>query len=273
MKGRKWAGRRAAVAIFVAVVIAAVPVYAESEPEIFADNSYSPRDYDGIVTDEMIEEWEQKNGTDSATDSYGNDIEWDIHGNGDEDGAGYESSADMMEAPTYGSEEQREILENIKETDEISEKGWLYIKGELEDDWPGYNVTVALYDKNHKRVEITVYSQNNFQVREEMREGVYKVYRAYVPGDENGRQYPLVVSDSKIEVAKDETAELTVWRATVIKGEKEIEEQISLEKEELQHAPFLADMIAAAGIGIGMLLIFILGTVVYKRILNHDRYQ
>ena len=86
------------------------------------------------------------------------------------------------------------------------------MKGRFGDEWPGYNVTVAFYDENHKRVEITVYSQNDFEIKKEVPEGIYKVYRAYVPGDENGSKYPLVVSESAIEVEEGKTAELTVCR-------------------------------------------------------------
>lgn len=274
MTGRKRAGRFAIFAMLMAVT-GTMPVHAEPEPETgnSVSDTYSPRDYDGIVTDEMIEEWERENGTDRLTDFYGNDIEWDIYGSGNEEGAGYENSTDRMEAPTYSFEEQKEILKSIGKTAEITETGCLRIKGELGDNWPGYNVTVALYDKNHERVEITAYSQNDFEEWQEVMVGIYKVYRAYVPGDENGRQYPLIVSDSKIEVMENETAELTVWRAATTEGEKETKEQVSLGEAEIQSPSVLADMIAAISISIGVLSVLILGFAICKKVRNRSRYQ
>ena len=149
------------------------------------------------------------------------------------------------------------------------------MKGSLGNEWPGYNVTVAFYDENHKRVEITVYSQNDFEIKKEVPEGIYKVYRAYVPGDENGSKYPLVVSDSTIEVEQSRTTELMVWRAVDIKKEKVPESQGSLPEpeEDVSSLTHSADVLAAVSIGVGALIFFIMGLVVYKRKLTQGRYQ
>lgn len=49
---------------------------------------------------------------------------------------------------------------------------------------------------------MTLYSQEGFVIKREFPVGHYKGYRVYVPGDENGNRYPLVVSDSSIEVER-----------------------------------------------------------------------
>ena len=156
-----------------------------------------------------MEEWQGDIDTESPTVLYGNELGWDMQGSGNEDEAGIETSADMMEAPTYSTKEQEEILENLRPADEdeteTAGKGWLRIKGNLGDGWPGYNIVVAFYDNSFRRVEVTLYSQDDFVTKRELPAGIYKVYRAYVPGDENGSSYPLVVSDSSIEVERDKT--------------------------------------------------------------------
>ncbi len=277
MKGRNriWS----CAAVMIMVLMAAVPVYGEVETEQpqedIAGHKDNPKFYDGIVTDEMIDGWEQEQGVVYSTDLYGNELDWDMDGSGNEEGAGVEGKVDRMEGPTYGAREQEEILENIREIPETLEKGWLSVKGNFGEDWPGYNVTVALYDENYKRVEVTIYSQNDFEVKREIPMGSYKVYRAYVPGDESGSKYPLVVSDSTIEVEQSRTTELMVWRAVDIKKEKVPESQGSLPEpeEDVSSLTHSADVLAAVSIGVGALIFFIMGLVVYKRKLTQGRYQ
>lgn len=267
------------VIIMLMAIMAAIPAYGEVETELsqesVAEDTEPPKYYDGIVTDEMIDGWEQKQDAVYATDSYGNEVDWDVDGSGNEEGAGAECEADRMEGPTYGVKEQEEILENIREIPETLEKGWLSVKGSFGDEWPGYNATVAFYDENHKRVEIMVYSQNDFEGKEEVPKGIYKVYRAYVPGDENGSKYPLVVSESAIEVEEGKTAELIVWRAVKLKGEEESEKQESpSEPESISSSPSgSSDILAAVSIGAGGLIFLVMGFVVYKRKMTHGRYQ
>lgn len=285
------------IAAMAVAVMAVFPVYAEpatetekieeqlldqrampGQEDILCDKT-EPKFYDGIVTDEMIEEWEETNHGDVSIDLYGNPVEWDIHGKGDEDGAGSETGFDRMEAPTYGQEEQDGILEYRKETEEASEKGWLCIKGDMGEDWPGYNITIAFYDRNNKRLETTIYNQNGFEAKEELPAGIYKIYRAYVPGDEDGNRYPLVVSDSRLEITSNGSAELTVWKVAGGKLEREMEERKPViepgEKSETEsrNPGVLTDLMTAMGIGIGLLGIGIGGLAVYKKLAGHNRYQ
>lgn len=261
--------KNAGIVIMAVAVMAVFPVYAETEPKF----------YDGIVTDEMIEEWEETNHADIPTDLYGNAVEWDIHGNGEEDGAGSETDFDRMEAPTYDREEQNRVLEYGKETAEASEKGWLRIKGDMGEDWPGYNIAIAFYDKNNKRLDTTIYNQNGFETKEELPAGIYKIYRAFVPGDEDGNRYPLVVSDSRLEITSNGTTELTVWRAAGRESDRETEERKQETEPEAKSetkSPYsraLGDYMTAMGIGIGLLAVSIGGLAVYKKLADHNRYQ
>ncbi len=285
------------IGVMVVAVIATLPVYAKPtmeteqiEGQVLGEDDMAEREgiigdktelkfYDGIVTDEMIEEWEKTNHADVRTDLYGNVVEWDIHGNGDEDEAGRETGSDRMEAPTYSQEEQNHVLEYRKETAEASEKGWLCVKGYMGGDWPGYNITVALYDTNNKRLETTIYSQNGFETKEELPVGVYKIYRAYVPGDEDGNRYPLVVSDSRLEITPNGTTELTVWKAVGRGPERETEESKQETKPEVKlgteasYPGVLTDLITAMSIGIGIVVTGIGGLAVYKKVAKHNRYQ
>lgn len=274
----KWAGCFL-TAIMLMAVTAAVPAYAEPVLETggYIGGIDTIKDYEGIVTDEMMEEQEEYNDTENPTDLYGNKMEWDVQGSGREDEAGYETDADMMEAPTYSAKEQEEILEGLQTADETETagKGWLRIRGNLGDSWPGYNITVALYDESQKRVELTLYSQDNFVTKRELPVGRYKVYRAYVPGDENGSKYPLIVSDSSIEVEQDRTAEITVWRAVDVRSEKEITEpEYQKETEVEQRSAWVSgDIRAAAGIGFVLLIFLVSGLAVYRRKINCRRYE
>ena len=103
--------------------------------------------------------------------------------------------------------------------------------------------------------------------------GSYKVYRAYVPGDENGNQYSLIVSDSSIEIEEDRIKELIVWRATDVKTGQEKKEKVPLKKSEPQQSLASEDRAVVVCIGIGVLIIFILGVIAQKKFLNHDRCQ
>ena len=256
-------GKRAGflAAVMLMAMAAAIPAYAEPVPETggYIGSIDNIRDYEGIVTDEMMEGQEEGNDTENPTDLYGNKMEWDVQGSGREDEAGYETDADMMEAPTYSAKEQEEILESFRTTDktETAGKGWLHIRGNLGDGWPGYNITVAFYDDSQRRVELTLYSQDSFVTKRELPVGHYKIYRAYVPGDENGSKYPLIVSDSSIEVEQNKTVELTVWRAVDVRSEREITEpEYQRETEMEQSSAWVSgDIRAAAGIGF-VLLIF-----------------
>ncbi len=280
MMGKERKMKWLAAAAMMITITAAMPVYAEPVPETGSciDGADSIRDYEGIITDEMMEGWEGGRDTEKPTDLYGNEIGWEIQENGNEEGAGYETSADMMEAPTYSEKEQEEILENFRTVKEAGTEtagtGWLRINGNLGDGWPGYNITVAFYNDSHKRVEVKLYSQDYFKAKKELPAGIYKVYRAFVPGDENGSSYPLVVSDSSIEIEQDKTAELTVWRAVDISREKEITEPEDREETEPGQTPVRtsADRRAAAGIGI-VLLFVVSGSIVYRKKINHHRYQ
>ena len=114
-----------------------------------------------------------------------------------------------------------------------------------------------------------------FVTKRELPVGHYKVYRAYVPGDENGSSYPLVVSDSSIEVERNKMAELTVWRAADISMEKELTEPEYQEETEpgQSQAQASADIRVAAGKGLVLLIFLVSGIVVYRKKINHHRYQ
>lgn len=204
-----------------------------TESEASLEELPNPVSYDGIVSDEMIEAWEkaqQENSSLLLTEIYDNDIEWDIKGSGDEDNAGNEQEIDFMDGPTYSAEEQDKILEKIQETTATVEKGYLHITCDFGETWPGYNVTIALYNANQKRLEFTVYSQNGYELRELVPAGTYRVYRAYVPGDENGSSYPLVMSESHVTVAEQTTADIVIMKAAEI--EKEDSQRYQQAKED-----------------------------------------
>lgn len=268
-----------ATAVMLMAMAAAVPAYAEPVPETgdYIGGIDNIKDYEGIVTDEMMERQEEDNDTENPTDLYGNKMEWDVQGSGREDKAGYEADADMMEAPTYSAKEQKEILESFRMADETETagKGWLRIRGNLGDSWPGYNITVAFYDDSQRRVELTLYSQDSFVSKRKLPAGRYKIYRAYVPGDENGSKYPLIVSDSSIEVEQNKTVELTVWRAVDIRSEKEITEpEYQRETEMEQSSAWVSgDIRAAAGIGFVLLIFLVSGLAIYRRKINCRRYE
>lgn len=263
-------------------VTAAMPAYAEptAENQDYMDINGAGDiwDYEGIITDEMIEALERGYDTESPTDLYGNELEWETRGNGSEDEAGYEIGADMMEAPTYSEKEQGEILKNFRAGNgaeaETMGTGWLHINGDLGEGWPGYNIAVVLYNGSHKRMEVTLYSQDDFRAQKELPTGIYKVYRAYVPGDENGNRYPLVAAESSIEIEQDKIAELTVWRAVDMDMKKEVIEPGEQVETELKQLPVKtsADRKAVAGIGI-VLLFLVFGAIVYRKKANHHRYQ
>ena len=102
MKGRNriWS----CAAVMIMVLMAAVPVYGEVETEQpqedIAGHKDNPKFYDGIVTDEMIDGWEQEQGVVYSTDLYGNELDWDMDGSGNEEGAGVEGKVDRMDGPT-----------------------------------------------------------------------------------------------------------------------------------------------------------------------------
>ena len=268
-----------ATTVMLMAVTVAIPAYAEPVPETgnYIGSIDNIRDYEGVVTDEMMEGQKVDNDTEKPTDLYGNKMEWDVQGSGREDEAGYETDADMMEAPTYSTKEQEEILEDLQTTDgkKTAGMGRLCIAGNLGDGWPGYNITVALYDESQKRVELTLYSQDSFVTKRELPAGRYKIYRAYVPGDENGSKYPLIVSDSSTEVEQNRTAELTVWRAADISMEKEITEPEYQKETEMEQpsAWVSGDIRATAGIGFVLLIFLVSGLAVYRRKINCRRYE
>lgn len=206
-----------------------------------------------------------------SVDPYGNVIDWDTSGSGNEDAAGEEDSADWMEAPTYSGEEQLEILEKLKENEVPENAGFLHIQCDLEDDWPGYNVTVALYDGSGRRWEVTAYNQNGYEARESVSAGIYKVYRAYVPGDEGGSRYPLVTSESRVVVGKGTSGKVTVQRAVALKEKEEVEireEKQKVSAERTQSAAF--DMAAALLVLIGVLLAVMAGAVGVAKWVNRN---
>ena len=278
--GKRRKIRRFAAAVMFIVVGVAIPAYAEPILETggYIYDMDSIKDYEGVITDEMMEEWQGGYDTENPTDLYGNELGWDMQGIGNEDEAGIETSADMMEAPTYSAKEQEEILESLQSVDEdeteTAGKGWLRIKGNLGDGWPGYNITVAFYDNSFRRVEVTLYSQDDFVTKRELPVGRYKVYRAYVPGDENGSSYPLVVSDSSIEVERDKTAELTVRRVADISMKKAKTEPECREETEPEQSPDQdsVDIWGAAGISLVLLIFLISGIAFYRKVINRHRY-
>lgn len=278
-EGKKIRQFLATAMVMLTAFTATIPAYAEPVPETSCSISGidNIRDYEGIVTDEMIEGKKEGDDTESPTDLYGNIMEWDAQGSGSEDEAGSETGADMMEAPTYSEKEQEKILEGFRAAEgrRLAEKGWLRIQGTLGDGWPGYNITVALYDDSQRRVEMTLYSQDGFVAKRELPAGRYKVYRAYVPGDENGNRYPLVVSDSSIEVERDRTAELTVWRAVNGSTVEEITGLEYQEGKEAEQPPVKVskDIRAVAIIGFVLLIFLVSGLAVYRRKINSYRYQ
>lgn len=207
--------------------------------------------------------------TSDPTDLYGNVIDWDMDGAGGEDAAGDESDADRMGAPTYGTEEQAGILSHLTETTAPAERGYLHIECDLGEEWPGYNVTLALYDGRNKRQDVTVYRQNGYEASELLPAGIYKVYRAYVPGDEYGDLYPLVVSESQVAVGEGLPAGLVIWRAEAIEkkgGTTETEGQ-----KETGDGPRSAvtDAVMTAAVIIGIILLIIGIATAIRRWMDH----
>lgn len=207
--------------------------------------------------------------TSAPTDLHGNVIDWDMDGAGDEDAAGGESDADRMEAPTYGTEEQAGILSHLTETTAPAERGYLHIECDLGEEWPGYNVTLALYDGRNKRQDVTVYRQNGYEASELLPAGIYKVYRAYVPGDGYGDLYPLVVSESQVTVGEGIPTGLVIWRAEAIErkgGARETEGQ----KETGDGArSAVTDAVMTAAVIIGIILLIIGIATAIRRWMDH----
>lgn len=222
-------------------------------------------------------EWNKGDRGIQPTDSYGNVIDWDVDGIGNEDAAGKEDSTDWMEAPTYSREEQEEILGKIERTAVTEDTGCLHIRCDLGDGWPGYNVAVALYDGNGRRWEVTVYDQNGYEARETLPAGIYKVYRAYIPGDEGGNRYPLVTSESRVAVGKDAAGELVIKRADVVKKKEatgqEEKQKARQEVQTEQRQPVIYDMAAALLVLVCVFLAVLAGVVGIEKWAERSYYQ
>jgi hypothetical protein len=149
------------------------------------------------------------------TDIYGNQIDWNQQAAGDEDGAGDEKDYDLMDPPAYLPEEQEAILETMPSNQQAWETGSIHIRSELGDQWPGYNISLVLYDSDNRRTECTVYDQNGLEGWFTLPIGEYHLYRVYVPGDEDGERYPLVASENVIVIDEKQQAELQIRSAEV----------------------------------------------------------
>ncbi len=190
-------------------------------------------------------------------DPCGNLIDWDMDGSGEEDAAGDELDVDLMEAPTYDTEEQAGILSSLAETTTPAERGYLHIECDLGEGWPGYNVTLALYDERNKRQDVTIYSQNGYEAKELLPVGTYRVYRAYVPGDGEGERYPLVVSESQVTVGEEMSASLAIWRAEAIERKEGIMETEGQEDGGDSPRSVVADTVMTAVVIIGIILLIV----------------
>ena len=132
-----------------------------------------------------------------------------------------------------------------------------------------------MYNANQKRLEFTIYSQNGYELRELVPAGTYRVYRAYVPGDENGSNYPLIMSESHVTVAEQTTADIVIMEAVDI--EKEDSQRYQQAKEEnrteKKDSSIFTDIVITLSIGFVVLGMIIFGTIVIKRFSGRNRYQ
>lgn len=118
------------------------------------------------------------------TDAYGNVIDWDVNGSGNEDGAGLEdletdASESDAASETYSFQEQAEVFSQMEaaETEAPAETGLLTVKlGDVPSDWSKNNIRLSLYRGNAKE-DIFLYRQSDWTQSAQIPVGHYTVYK------------------------------------------------------------------------------------------------
>jgi hypothetical protein len=212
----------------------------------------------------------------AETDEFGNEIDWVEDAGGDDVAVSETDEADLMEAPTYGADEQQAVLDQIPETEAETRTGILEVKADLGDDWAGYNVTLVVYDENNRREEVTCYAQNDYEARATVPVGSYRVYRAYVPGDETGDRYPLLTSETKVTVSETLPGSVTILRVVDSENGKQTApavEETEAVKETAEKGTNIA-LLVVAGIGAVLAVLLIVLIVLFVKWMNeHRKYQ
>lgn len=147
----------------------------------------------------------------SEVDVNGNPIDWDTNGSGGEEGAGLETSVDLMEGAEISEEEKESVaavLEDIPVQETAEESGSLRIAFEPGKGWADYTVCVTLYDSNFKKQLLYLYPQNDYQLTKELPAGHYQIYKMEVPGDKND-DYPIVYDMPEFDITADGLVQIT----------------------------------------------------------------
>lgn len=147
----------------------------------------------------------------SEMDVNGNPIDWDTSGSGGEEGAGLETSVDLMEGAEISEEEKESVaavLEAIPVQEVEAENGSLRIAFEPGKGWADYTVCVTLYDSNFKKQLLYLYPQNDYQLTKELPVGHYQIYKMEVPGDKND-DYPIVYDMPEFDITADGLVQIT----------------------------------------------------------------
>ncbi len=202
---------------------------------------------------------------------------------GGEDAAGLEYETIAAQSGAYTKNEQESIFgaieQNRQDSRMLSGFGQLTVTAELGEDWPGYNVTLVVYDSDNKSHDITCYEQNSYREMIQLPCGSYTVYRAFVPGDETGERYPLVTSDSKILIDNNNISTLTIRPAVKLKQARDVTEDnttAASEKESADEQGF-TDLVLA--VVVFFFLIIVLAGIAYGIWLaasgtwNKDRFE
>lgn len=134
-------------------------------------------------------------------DEFGNEIDWDINGNGNEDAAGNEGdyapiNADLLDTERMEQSEAEsiaDVINEIKLDENEIENGIITLKFDAPEEWRGNNIVVNLYNKDlWQSYDVYIYKQNDFTEQKELPCGEYEIRGAAVVGDMNG-VYPLLV--------------------------------------------------------------------------------
>lgn len=112
------------------------------------------------------------------TDMFGNPIDWDTNGAGNEDGAGEETETIAETVPEYAFGEQAGVIEEKEsieaETTAPSQNGYITVSAETDGkEWSEGNILVTLYRDGNQKEEIWLYRQNSFSERAELPAGHY----------------------------------------------------------------------------------------------------
>lgn len=121
--------------------------------------------------------------TEPETDIFGNPIDWDTNGAGDEDAAGSETESGGSTSETYSFTEQVEVIEQKEsieaQTAAPSETGYVNVSVDTEGlEWSEGSILVTLYRDGNQRHEIWLYRQSGWSTRETLPVGHYTFGKA-----------------------------------------------------------------------------------------------